>query len=253
MNQNPVSRLPLHSQQLIGVARWPDPAHNEESSNAQRQYGKDFSDASVTFGRGIARGQIDRVETLWTSCTMWRYSKAVAAKDPNPEAFAAPRDDPRHNLLTPIEGKYAYMHERTMQALLKPHPDISVESDAVPNRATTLMLQTTTRSRGQKLGLTQMHVGINPYAGVARLLADDPDPRMRQSIGKMVHTNPQAIPHLLARAEDVFQATLKPGLSKDQRMGGLAEMHWLLAQAATDERGSAAKAEMAVLLTPAEN
>jgi avirulence protein len=253
LNQTPVSRLPADAQQLIGVARWPDPVHNREHVSAQQRYGQYFSDASVALGRHIASGRIPDMTALWADCRTIRHTMARAAGDPSVQSFAQPRDG---GLATPIGGRYGYMHERTLrsiyQSIRQPKAQVRVSSDPAPLPATdsssntcTRTLQCTTTLAGQTRGLTKMRVAI---AGTdrARLLTEDTLPIVRQAFGKMVHTHPMHIPALMARAEEVFQATLKPGLSSQRRLAGLAEMHWLLTQATPDWRGSAAKAEMAV-------
>ncbi len=61
----------------------------------------------------------------------------------------------------------------------------------------------------------------------------------------MHHTDPQHLPALMARAEELFQTTLDAKTPQD-KLNGLAELHWVLAHAMPDQRGSAAKSELAI-------
>ena len=65
--------------------------------------------------------------------------------------------------------------------------------------------------------------------------------------GMMTHTAAQHISALQAKAQNLFKTTMEsPDLTQQQRLENLAEIHFLLAHAMPDERGSAAKTEMVV-------
>lgn len=248
LQQHPTTKLDLASQQLIGVARWPDPAHNEETAPHQQRYGKRFSDASMRLGGNIANRQIKSMESLWNNCRNWRVAIAQNAGDQKTADFRIDRRNHQNEIATPIHKRYAYMLRRTIESISahQRHPNVAIEMLRNPSEPELVIkrLWMTIELEGKTARLTEMRLGINKNTGepaparAGRVLGD--------ANGVMVHTDATLLAPLLKLADNVFQNTLRPGLNRNQRMQGLAEIHWLLTQACPDKRGSAAKAELAV-------
>lgn len=239
LQQHPASRLDLGAQRLIGVARWPDPAFNQEASAAQQQYGQRFSDASVKLGGDIAKGQIGSMQNLWKACKEWRVEVAQSQDDKHASNFGADRRNEAFEgvlLRTKMHPPYNYIRARTIEStqVHKHHANVDAEA-FIAQDGLRLSLWMTIELEGKKVRLTEMKVTDNAKDNI-----------FGGANGVMVHTNAKLITPLLKLADDVFRNTLQPEAGREQRMQGLAEIHWLLTQACPDGRGSAAKAELAV-------
>jgi avirulence protein len=62
----------------------------------------------------------------------------------------------------------------------------------------------------------------------------------------IMHTAAANIPRIMAHAESLFSHALDPAIGNNEALTTMGELHWWLAHAMPDERGSAAKAEFCV-------
>ena len=60
------------------------------------------------------------------------------------------------------------------------------------------------------------------------------------------HTDVEESQRVMAHAEGLFSRAADPSLARADTVSTLGELHWWLANAMPDERGSAAKAELTV-------
>jgi avirulence protein len=60
------------------------------------------------------------------------------------------------------------------------------------------------------------------------------------------HTAPSEVPRIMAHAESLYSRALDPSVSDPQALTTLGELHWWVAHAMPDDRGSAAKTELSV-------
>ncbi len=249
-SSNPASTLTAEQTALIGVARWPDPKHNRENTPAQQQYGRAFSAESARLGGLIGSGEIKDLDHLWKACRDWRAGRARPNGADAVKEMSAPRtkeDGPGINK-TPVHGQYEFVHDR-MKALSSPVAMDEYGEEAEPGDAVAFMMRTHKSStlidgKPTDLSTVQVYSDQNDNMRAKAIWGFDVP-----VVGQITHPPIGSIPAVLKEAGSVFKAVQAPGLDKDQKLAGLARMHWLLAQAMPDHRGSAAKAEMAVRAT----
>ncbi len=249
-----VSGLPAQAQHRIGVARWPDAKYNNEDTPAQQAFGRRFSQHCVNLGNEISSGEISDVEALWVGCQEWRKGEAENEPTGHKDEFGESRyrDGMNKPLFSPVAGRYEYMNQRSVQAIrdIQKNPQSGISQCNITDsrhgyKKATFQCQAETG--GRKIPVTEMHVYYQEASGgrVQPVGANPQDPSIS---GQMHHTEPEHIQALMDEADDVFRSTLKEAgkLSPDEKAERLGKLHWLLAQASPDSRGSAAKSEMAV-------
>lgn len=215
------SQLNAAQRRLLGTMRHPG-QHNDEASLANRAYGEAFAGAVDRLADNIMAGTHTDLEALWSQATKWRGDWAVLSAATPDEIEDAPlffvrrtvQDRgslaPAEGSMTPIEGKYAGV------------------------------LDLACKYRGDQanasLGIWQTY-RIN-----------DREFDMSGVIGStMVHTGPEDVPALMAHVQKLTTSFLEQEhMPTEQRMEGLGEIHWLLAQTMPNERGSAACSELVV-------
>ncbi len=250
------SSLPLSQQQLVGVARWPDPKYNTEASPHQTGYGLKFAQHCVDLGGQIRSGDIPDLQTLWRSCREWRLNEAANQPEGVREKFGLARNPGNADtgtLKTPIGAQYAYIHRRVLDSAIESRTDRKpgVALSTLQHATTGVMgtpryvanFQCEVDAGGKKIPLTLMSIVATKNRSPVNVDVCKPG-----IVGCMTHTQPEHIGALMNRAQQVFRSVLDDAasLSADQKMRRLAELHWLLTQAAPDARGSAAKSEMTV-------
>lgn len=238
------SALSESATMLVGVARWPDGRYKHEASTDQQGYGQMFSQTSVNIGAQIASGQIGSVDQLWTRCRRWRAATAQLAGENGARSFALSRENDTHHVSTSIQGRYGILHGDVLDAASADgqHTEESNPKVNTPYRLSTV--QYSVELDGVSIPLTRMSVNSHLATG-APLAVLHAEPGRGETLGTMLHTSPLHRPRLMARAEQVLPSTLDAQTPQD-KIDGLAELHWLWAHAMPDARGSAAKSEMAI-------
>ncbi len=257
LNPNPTSRLTAEQTALVGVARWPDPKHNNEQHPDQQDYGRAFSAESTRLGGAIGRGEIGDLDQLWKACRDWRVGQVSNRVNATAEALSEARTSkPSGGIpITPMlgqGGRYEFIHDR-MAGLA---PSVLVGEPGMPagvridEKVGAFKMQTVQQSTvidGQTIPLTSLHAYRDPTHN--EKLERNIGSRKEPLVGQMIHTDAASVEALVKEAGSVFKAVQAPGLGEAEKLAGLAKMHWLLAHAMQDSRGSAAKAELAVRAT----
>ncbi|MCC8448119.1 XopAH/AvrB family type III secretion system effector [Xanthomonas translucens] len=212
----------------IGVARWPDPHFDTSDSAANVAYGLRFAIAVDDAARQLGSGQLRNIEDVWRFATHWRMQQGDATGD-----FSERRLSNGAFSLTPITGKYEFVADKAKNAAAAKlinypgRPDIHL-----------VQLRQSVQINGTSIPLTEIRL---PYRADSRLteLADDAMPPM------ISHTAASRIPVLLQEVERL-RMTLPARSDVNDRIQTLGHMHWLLANAMPDKRGSGAKSEMCI-------
>lgn len=239
------SRLTRAQRELIGVARWPDPALNNELSAANKQYGLDFCESTRKAGSLLANGELRGFRQLWHYAAEWRVSKiATPHKKATPfdQAWIFKPQGPRsnhHSSQTPISGPYAFMADRLsgrshdfIQSIIptektSPKERVFVSSDTIGNQTIELTTLTLSDALDPAVATNLRNIGI-PVGN------------------RMNHTPTQNIDTIVEHLETLFTHVTNGRNTPQEALKGLAEMHWWAAHAMPDERGSAAKAEFCI-------
>ncbi len=229
-------RLSYHQQCLVGVARWPDPQYNREHLSSQMEYGQAFWQESRRLGEAIAKGRVADFDTLWDKARDWR----VAISGGDEETFGDERFPTlNHTATTPLAGPYAYIKQRfnhRNDGELAENVDGS-HSLEFPLREKLhdedLLLSTVVLS-------TDLHASREDarYSHFRNLDLDEPF--------FIRHTFSTDVAAIKQHVASLFTQAIDPSLSKEQVMKHLANIHWWMANAMPDHRGSAAKTELCV-------
>ena len=235
--------------QLFGVARWPVVCDPQESEAHNLHYGTEFAKETLRLGRRIASNKYQHFTHVWASCRQWRagYENRYGGGDPD---FGSSRLGTTVGFSTPIVAgqRYGYLVDRICELPEATHVLIAVPKQVNGQPAPGLMqvrevsYTATTELRGDTFRLTQLKAWLKPDGSPF-----DTAPGLAVKVGDMIHTpvTRNFIP-LLREADQLFHAAIDPGKTLDQRIQILGHMHWILAHAMPDKRGSAAKTEMAV-------
>ncbi len=230
------------------MALWLKPPGEAHMNAEDRRYGAEFHAASQRIGADIATNRVATFRQLWGKCREWRVAQFDLAQSANrlrecetvagPSemriAFSQLRED---DCETPIAGVYNCLHARILTAA----GDDRYNRDGERIRR---VVQQTVTLNDEVRPLTEVFAYANNRG--------EATPRQRVPwavllYGGMRHTRVQHLESLDRRVETLFAQTLIPAnTSPAQRLNRLAEMHWLLAHAMPDYRGSAAKSELAI-------
>jgi avirulence protein len=243
---------------LVGVARWAN-RYNREDSDEQKAYGKAFSAKSMALGDQIRSGKIKSMKTLWEGCREWRADYASDAGQPKSADFKLGRGNMGMDYSTPIANQYEFIAgavAKSWDELERANPQQKADATDVTLRRSEVVskhtgnrvllhcsLQQTVKLGEKTIPLTEMVVYLDPETRRPARVVDNKTSGIR--IGMMIHTDEGFLAELMTRAEELFKAT-RTATTAEGKMDGLAELHWLLAQAMPDARGSAAKSEMVV-------
>ncbi|POP72872.1 XopAH/AvrB family type III secretion system effector [Pseudomonas syringae] len=234
------SRLMPYQQAFIGVARWPDSHFNRDDAPHQMEYGQSFYNKSRELGESVASGQIGSFQELWSEARDWRASRAGADAD----VFLSPRDPNSYReYATPLAEQYSYIKNKFAN---RKDGEVGSPADFLPKSKT---FRITGKIDGEKIPLTRITVSKDLHAD--RMA--DPYPRLRnQGLGDlgepnlMSHTNSEFVPQIMSHVENLHQSATDASVSDSHALKTLAEMHWWMAHAMPDKRGSAAKTELCV-------
>lgn len=264
------SPLTLEQRRLIGVARFPDPEYNKENEPANQAYGERFHATVHEAGRRIADGQIRSLRQLWdfagTARHDWaRSGTATYYQLGLAQDFASGYPRNRLTALTPMifEGqRYAYIAERLDDAdrrsggdLLEPRQNPTV-NERFPHKGRFFMghkvFQMSERLRDKEIKLTALKLPITAAdfeSPEASALLNDSIPKVRSAAWPTLieHVNVNDVQPIMNHVESCFENVLRrPRVSVEALMRDLGEIHWWLAHAMPDGRGSAAKIELAM-------
>lgn len=223
----------------VGVAQWPDARPDGPDAARQAAYGKSFAVAVDAAAQDIAAGRLPDLASVWKRATQWRV-RQVPPGDSQDRALMK-RRRVFHPLSgatdhTPLVDRYRYVIDR---ARVSPQ---AVTRPGFAGRADVELTELTSRAAlgGREVALTSVLIPCLAQAGrheVARETA------WLQPM--IAHTTPQLLDEILAHVQHLT-TQLRPSAPLAQRLEQLGAIHWWLAQAMPDSRGSAAKAEFCV-------
>lgn len=234
--------LTREEQSLIGVARWPDPAHNAEDDPTQQAYGRSFRSTTQDAGMQLSQGHIRSLRELWTYAQDWRGSQ-VSGSDRKAFGLGSQRRDDlvMTSDMTPLTGKYRYICDRYKQRR---------DGSLVYPERTSKRYPLHDKIDGKQIALSSVTIRTEwDEASARKFLAsrrgenwpsDEPPPF------HIEHTSVANSRRIMAHAESLFSRALDPSASNQEALKTLGELHWWLSHAMPDVRGSAAKAELCV-------
>lgn len=235
------SELTRQQQQLVGVARWPDPRYNNEDARTQQSYGQSFWKATRKAGSRISSGKISSLNELWSHASDWRSQAAGSSS----MTFRSNRRDPESNLsrITGLDDRYGYIKDRYAD-----RTDGNIER--LPyGLAPQMRFQAHDEIDGESISLTSIVMSTNSNAD----RTDEMYSRFRANslvqLGEpfhIDHTDAANVPRIMEHAESLYSHALRPDIDNSQALSTMGELHWWLAHAMPDERGSAAKSEFSV-------
>lgn len=242
----PARRPTTEEMSLIGMARWPDPTYNKEEYPSQQAYGRSFWKTTRDAGQQLAQGQIRSLRELWTYAQDWRGS---TAQEQGAGKFGIGSQRPPGNVvphMTKLNGRYAYVRDRYEQrsdgVLLqgrlsgKQYPiDDSIHGERI--KLTSVVLD----KRWGEAGFMARYKETRAVREESWDPADSELPTFR-----FQHTFPEDARRIMDHAETLFSRAMNPSISSSEALATLGELHWWVAQAMPDSRGSAAKAELCV-------
>lgn len=232
------SSLTRRERSLIGVARWPS-EHNRESAPDQQSYGLSFWRATRETGSRISEGKVGSYRQLWSEARDWRSRNAGS----HAEGFDTERGPGHQGTLTPLEGTYEYIRDRYSN-----RTDGSIQESLVSGAPPSRRYQLTDEIDGQPIALSSIVLSGDPradrdslyYASLREAGLDDGEPFY------IDHTAPSEVPRILDHAESLYKKALDTSASDSQALRSMGELHWWVANAMPDDRGSAAKTEFTV-------
>jgi avirulence protein len=240
---SPASGLTDEEQSLVGVARWPDAACNREHDPRQQAYGRSFREASRDAGAQLAQGRIRSLRELWTYAQDWRGRQVATAQDDRRFGLGSQRrsDGVGSSDMTALVGPYAYLRDR-----YKPRTDGVLEYPERISRRYAIH----DAIDGQRIALSSISIRTHwDEASARKFLASrrqEAEPSDAPPPFRINHTSPANAQRIMAHAESLFTRALAPTLPPSEALATLGELHWWIAQAMPDSRGSAAKAELCV-------
>ena len=227
-----VSRLTTAQKNLLGVMRHPENYFNRETRKVNQLYGLAFSASVEVAATRLASGEIQNFDALWQYATDWRTGLAMS-NGPGSVAvgqkeFGIRRKSDEENAWTPCKGCYEYVVERLEENLrtkMEGNPVSShthvyrIKNCAHPIKMTTVM---------------KLLPGPNIKLPAEHQFA-------------MIHGPASNVPRILEHAQTLAAEYMAIGPRKPaKRMEKLGELHWVLAQAMPNRRGSAACSELVV-------
>lgn len=253
------SRLSDRQIELIGVARWPSAEHNLEDDPSNRQYGRRFHATARDAADRIAHGHITSWRQLWQFASSARHSWALQGGNQGEHLrlnrFAA--GYPRHEagFATPMRGRYEYVaqrvwrmrHELPIQAneLL---PLIRRSHDVPDDFMSHRVFRASDSINGTPVALTKLMVPNGDTSDFRTPIAEE-FRRQKFSTANpymMEHTKPELVQPITNHVEHLFEALVSSPPEEEQALRQLGEIHWWMAHAMPDSRGSAAKTELCI-------
>lgn len=239
----PVSTLTDKQLGLVGVARWPDPQYNKEDHPDNRAYGLRFYATAQEAACRIADGQITNFRQLWdfagAARQQWQETNTATFQNLNsdpPALFGT--GYPRQNQasahpLTALNGMYQYVADRMLSKIHAGQvPEKWVEHDPESGSFT---YTAHVELNGRSVGLTQLVLNTLPQDGE------------QEAVSYALHTLAGRVPKAINHVEQIVGELLRnPPQDRAELMHTLGDIHWWMAHAMPDPRGSAAKTEISV-------
>lgn len=255
-----ISRLSERQVELIGVARWPVAEYNQESDESNRQYGRRFHATVCDAVERIANGHITSWRQLWQFASAARHAWAFQGGGHQGEDLHASRfagGYPRHETgyATKMAGRYEFVAQHVWQ-LRNQLPIQSNElipliqqSHSVPDDFMShRVFEAHDHINGTPITLTKLMVpnrdGSDFSTPIARELQ-----RQRYSTAypcMMEHTEAELVQPITNHVEHLFEELIRSLPDEGQAIRQLGEIHWWMAHAMPDARGSAAKTELCI-------
>lgn len=253
------SRLSDRQIELIGVARWPAAEHNLEDDPSNRQYGHRFHATARDAADRIANGQITSWRQLWHFASAARHSWALQGGNQgealNARRFAGgyPRDEPEYG--TRMTGKYEYVAQQVWRMrrelpvqtnglihLIRQNHD--VPDDFMSHR----VLEANDKINDTPIKLTKLLVPNGDGSDFMTPIAGEFQEQHFLPAYPCVieHTDPELVQPITNHVEHLFEELMGSLPAEDQAIRQLGGIHWWMAHAMPDARGSAAKTELCI-------
>jgi avirulence protein len=233
------SSLTRRERSLVGVARWPGEC-NGENDRDQQSYGRSFWRATREAGLRISEGQVGSFRELWSLARDWRSRRAGGGA----RGFDTERVPGQEGMFTPLNGVYEYLRDRYAT-----RTDGVIEESVVPALPPSRRFRMEDDIDGRPIALTSIVMSTDPRADrESRLVGilQDAGLSVMGAPFHIDHTAPPDVPRVMAHAESLYSRALDPSVSNAEALATLGELHWWVAHAMPDDRGSAAKTELAV-------
>ncbi len=235
------SNLTQQQQALVGVARWPDPRYNSENSAAQHSYGQSFWNGTRKAGSRISGGKISSLNELWNHASDWRSKAAGSSSTTFRANSREPTDEKFHS--TPLINEYSYIKDRYAE---RRDGEINRLRFGLPPQ---MLFQIHDEINGESISLTSIAMSTDLNADRTDEIRERFRSHGLDELGEpfyIDHTAAANVPRIMAHAESLYNHALDPEIDNSQALSTLGELHWWLAHAMPDHRGSAAKSEFCV-------
>jgi avirulence protein len=239
----PDGSLTEQEQSLVGRARWPGADPSIEGDPKQQAYGRLFRSATRDAGTQLAQGGIPSLRALWTYAQDWRGS-TVSDRDSRDFGLGSERRD--HGVgsrdMTPLVGSYAYISDRCKQRSdgTLEYPERNSKRYSIRDDIDGKTIALTSVSIRTVWGETSASDYMAANRRGEHWPPGGPPPF------RINHTSVANAQRIMDHAESLFSRVLNPRLPQANALATLGELHWWLAHAMPDVRGSAAKAELCV-------
>lgn len=259
------SRLGPEQIALTGVARWPDERFNRESTPENQAYGQRFHATALEGGSRIASGKIQSFRQLWDFSGAARHSWATQQKktqaggpgqlkngDAQPFASGYPR---QNSVTTPLTGEYAYVIDKARQLPLIRQPNglVAEHEEALPEGFMAHdVFEMVGELNGEKIPLTQLRLAVNPQdfqhplAEKGRNGENNALVETAAYAFAILHAPFEWAQPIMNHVETLFADLVAKQHEPAELMPALGNIHWWMAHAMPDRRGSAAKTELAI-------
>ncbi|MEJ2045911.1 MAG: XopAH/AvrB family type III secretion system effector [Reinekea sp.] len=232
------SRLPDTQIRLIGVARWPDSNFNQDDFPHQWDYGRAFWEGTRETGASLASGEIQSFSEIWQAARDWRCERPNC----NPRLFGTTRlipEDRNRVYATPLTNSYRYVRDK-----FEGRNDGIL--DRVNDDVTEIHFPLCEKLHGNIIRLTTTVLNTNPSAHrndeAHRYLNNEAINPFRLSHTDISTVEEILMPHI----DNLFENLKNSHETVPRTMKRLGDLHWWLANAMPDRRGSAAKSEFVI-------
>lgn len=253
LTTTPQLRLSASMNERIGVALYLKPANDREMTDHDKRYGTAFQEASVRLGAQIAKGELASFDELWKACRAWRLGQF----DNPQERQVRPNISPDEKNELRLSFAYERNTQTTIENKLSWTPIAGKYGFITPKILASKNFTASVFDGHQVLGATHEVPIDGKRTELTRIFAFANE--LRESVpipvnvlgvpllGTIYHTSVDALPTIKGKISEQFEDLISADMTDPvERRTKLAEMHWLLAHAMLDHRGSAAKSELAI-------
>jgi avirulence protein len=213
-------------------------------------YGRSFFQNTRIAGQLLADGKLGSFRELWHHASEWRMTTVASG---NSQAFKPqPSRMPGETSFTTLSDQYEYFAERLekqegvpaqVEFLLAADSPYSDHPEQIPKIESTRHQQFG-QIGSEKIPLTRVDFG-HAKEEEREFLEQFTDSVLFLT-HSLVHTDPKHIPKIVEHVESLFVRVTSGNRLPQENLTDLAEMHWWLANAMPDRRGSAAKTEFCI-------